>query len=64
MCCCLLYSNPNQYMQEDTFENNKGMVNSNLNTPSMWCILIWKLPLYGTIVDYNFVCVNVIYVAF
>jgi len=52
-------------VQENKFENNKGMVSSNLNTPSMWCILFWKPTLYAIIVDYNLVCtINVKYVAF
>jgi hypothetical protein len=38
-------------MQENKFQNNKGMVNSNLNTWSMWYILFWKPPLYASVVD-------------
>jgi hypothetical protein len=40
------------------------MVNYNLNTPSMWCILFWKPHLYASVVDYNLIYINVMYVAF
>jgi hypothetical protein len=62
--CCLLCSSSNQYMQKEKFPNNKGMVNSNLNILSMWCILFWKPPLYANVIDYSLVCINVMYVAF
>jgi hypothetical protein len=51
-------------MQENKFQNNKGMVNYNLNTPSIWCILVLKPPLYAIVVDCNLVYINVIYVVF
>jgi hypothetical protein len=51
-------------MQKQKLQNNKGMENFNFNTPSMWCILFWKLPLYASVAYYNLVCINVMNVAF
>jgi hypothetical protein len=70
MCCLLSCSNPNQYMQEKKFQNNKSevnqtnMVNFNINTSSMWWILFLKLPLYENVIDCNLVCINVMYAGF
>ncbi len=40
------------------------MVNFNINTPSMACILFRKPPLYASVATCNLVSLNVMYVAF
>jgi hypothetical protein len=47
-------------MKENKFQNNKGMVNSNLNTSNM-CILFLKPSLYAIVINGNLVCTNVMY---
>jgi hypothetical protein len=57
--CYFLCSNPNQYMQEDKIQNNRGMVNFNFNIPNIRCILFWKPPLCANVIDYNLIYINV-----
>jgi hypothetical protein len=51
-------------MQEDKFQDNKAMVNFNLNFLNVRCILFWKEQLYANVVDYTLVCIDVMYIAF
>jgi hypothetical protein len=63
MCYCLLCNNPNQYMQKEKFQNNKGEV-----IDQIWWILTLifqvcdafyfeKPTFYVSVIDYILVCI-------